>query len=45
VFLVEEVGSLEAGQNEVEMCEEAHPRVEWYPAKDEVEGVFNGSEG
>ena len=44
VLLVEERSALGAGQNKVQMQEKTHPRVEWYPAKDKVEGVLHHHE-
>lgn len=41
VFLVEEGGALGAGEDEVEVQEEAHPGVEGDPGEDEVERVLN----
>lgn len=44
VLLVQERCALRAGKNQVEMCEEADPRVEGHPAEDEVECVLNDGE-
>lgn len=45
VFLVEIVGSLRTGQDQVQVCEETDPRVKRYPAKDEVESVLYSGTG
>jgi hypothetical protein len=45
VLLVEKGGALRARQDQVEVGEEADPRVERHPAKDEVERVLDDGEG
>lgn len=44
VFLVDFCGALGAGEDEVQVQEEAEPGVEGNPAEDEVEGAFEGED-